>query len=243
MAALPIAPLDALLAFAIVAAGAAVQASVGFGMGLVAAPFLVLIDPAFVPGPSLTAGLVLTLLVAHRERHALDFHGLKYAIAGRIAGTVPAALLISVISAGAFETVFAGMVILAVVLSASGVTFEPTPRRAAIAGALSGFMGTLSSIGGPPMALLYQNAEGPRFRSTLAGFFSVGVVISLVALVAVGRFRLTDLLLAAVLIPGGLGGFALSRFVAPWMDRRGVRPFVLGLSFLAAAGVLWRAVR
>jgi hypothetical protein len=93
------------------------------------------------------------------------------------------------------------------------------------------------------MALLYQNAEGPRFRSTLAGFFSVGVVISLVALVAVGRFRLTDLLLAAVLIPGGLVGFALSRFVAPWMDRRGVRPFVLGLSFLAAAGVLWRAVR
>jgi uncharacterized protein len=242
-AGLPISPLDALLAFFIVAAGGMLQASLGFGMGLMAAPFLVLIDPAFVPGPSLLAALVLTVLVAHRERHALDFHGLRYAVVGRIVGTIPAALLISYISPAGFETVFAVMVILAVILSAVGVTFEPTPGRAAVAGALSGFMSTLSSVGGPPMALLYQNAEGPRFRSTLAGFFSIGVVISLVALAAVGRFHLREVALAAVLIPGGLAGFWLSRFVSPWMDRRGVRPFVLGLSFLAAAGVLWRALR
>jgi uncharacterized protein len=239
----PIGPLDALLAFVMVAAGGLLQASLGFGMGLLAAPFLVLIDPAFVPGPALLAALVLTVMVAHRERHALDFRGLKYALAGRIVGTIPAALLISTITPAGFEVVFATMVILAVGLSAIGVTLEPTPGRAAVAGALSGFMSTLSSVGGPPMALLYQNAEGPRFRSTLAGFFSVGVVISLVALAVVGRFHATDLLLAAVLIPGGMVGFWLSRFVAPWMDRRGVRPFVLGLSFLAAAGVLWRVMR
>jgi hypothetical protein len=243
LAALPVSPLDALLAFVIVAGGGMLQASLGFGMGLMAAPFLVLIDPAFVPGPSLLAALVLTVLVAHRERHALDFHGLRYAVAGRVVGTIPAALLISYISPAGFETVFAAMVILAVVLSAVGVTFEPTPARAAVAGALSGFMSTLSSVGGPPMALLYQNAEGPRFRSTLAGFFSVGVVMSLVALAVVGRFHLREVALAAVLIPGGMVGFWLSRFVSPWMDRRGVRPFVLGLSFLAAAGVLWRALR
>lgn len=239
----PLTPLDLALVLLISTFGAIIQSSVGFGLGLVSAPLLVLIDPAFVPAPALTSGLVMTMLIAHRERRALDFHGLKYAIAGRVLGTIPAALIVSLISPTAFEIMFAALVILAVVLSAWGFSLQPTPGRAAAAGAISGFMGTIASIGGPPVALLYQNAAGPTFRSTLAGFFVVGVILSLVALGVVGRFHLGDVALAAVLIPGILAGFWLSRLVAPWIDRRGVRPFVLVLSFLSAAAVLWRAVR
>ena len=80
-----------------------------------------------------------------------------------------------------------------VLLSASGLQLLPTPRSLIGAGTLSGFMGTTSSIGGPPMALLYQGTEGIRLRGTLAVFFTIGVLISLVALTAVGRFGLREL--------------------------------------------------
>jgi len=47
-------PLDitsVILAFFIVTPGSMLQGSVGFGLGLVCVPLLVLIDPVFIPGP------------------------------------------------------------------------------------------------------------------------------------------------------------------------------------------------
>lgn len=236
----PISLVEAAIALAIVTAGATVQSSVGFGFGLVAAPVLLLIDPAFIPAPMLTAGLTLTILVARRERRSIDFPGLRYAIAGRLLGTIPAALVITVMSKVLFDAVFAGMVIIAVLLSAIGLGVTPTRGTTFTAGVLSGFMATISSIGGPPVALLYQGADGPRFRATLSGFFFVGVVFSLIALALVGRFGVRELLLGLLLVPGILLGYSLSRFVVTWVDRRGVRPAVLAISFFSAVAVLWR---
>jgi uncharacterized membrane protein YfcA len=238
--AFPISPIDAAIAIAVVAVGATVQSSVGFGLGLVAAPLLLLIHPAFIPAPLLTAGLALTVLVAHRERRSIDFLGLKYAIGGRVVGTIPAALVISMLSRTLFDVVFASMVIVAVLLSAIGLSVAPTPGRTFTVGALSGFMATISSIGGPPIALLYQNAEGPRFRATLSGFFFIGVILSLCALAVVGRFRLEEFLLGAILIPGIVAGFSVSGLIVRWVDRQGVRPAVLAISFLSAVAVIWR---
>jgi uncharacterized membrane protein YfcA len=238
---LPISPLDAAFAIGVAFLGAAVQSSVGFGLALVAAPLLLLIHPAFIPGPLLTASLALTILVAHRERRSIDFLGVKYAIAGRVFGTVPAALLISAISTAVFDVVFGSIVIFAVALSALGLSVTPNRGYTFTAGALSGFMGTISSIGGPPVALLYQNAEGPRFRATLSGFFFIGVLLSLIALALVGKLGLQELLLGAILVPGILLGFSVSGLVVRWVDRKGVRPAVLAISFGSAMVVLWRA--
>ena len=43
---------------------------------------------------------------------------------------------------------------------------EPTPTRMVVAGFFSGFFGTSSSIGGPPMALLLQHQEANQLRIT-----------------------------------------------------------------------------
>ena len=66
------------------------------------------------------------------------------------------------------------------------------------AGALSGFMGTIVSIGGPPIALLYQNESGPSLRGTLSAFFVVGVALAIIGLCAVRTFRRTEALLSAL---------------------------------------------
>ena len=63
-------------------------------------------------------------------------------------------------------------------------------------------MGTAGGIGGPPLALVYQDRSGPEIRSTLAVAFLVGTGISLVALFFVGKLEWEHVLLALQLLPG-----------------------------------------
>ncbi len=234
---------EAFAVFALVAAGSCVQTCVGFGLGLIAAPLLFLIYPPLIPGPLMASSVVLTLLIAFREREAIDFAGLGFAFAGRIVGTLLAALVWSTLPSENFDFLFAGLVLLGVALSLSGLRVEPNPATASAAGALSGFMGTLSSIGGPPMALLYQRASAARIRGTLSGHFVIGALVSLVALAAVGRYGRVEITLSIALVPAVLVGYLASGWIRESVERAGVRPLVLGLSVLAALGILYRAVR
>ena len=238
----PLEPAEALAVLAVIVLGSAVQAAVGFGLGLIAAPVLLLLHWQLVPGPLMAAGIVLTFLVAYRERADIDFGGLRFALVGRLLGTVVAALLLTSLSLQRFEFVFAGVVLLAVLLSVAGFQVSPSPGSAAAAGALSGFMATLSSIGGPPMALLYQQSSGARLRATLSGYFVVGTLISLAALAAVGRYRVAEILLTLYLVPGVLLGYFAAGRIRAIVDRAGVRPLVLALSFASAVAVLVRAL-
>jgi uncharacterized membrane protein YfcA len=228
--------------FALVACGSSVQSSLGFGLGLIAAPLLLLIDARLVPGPLMAAGVLMTLLVAYRERAAIDFVGLRFALGGRIAGTLLAALIWTAISPRIFDLVFGGLVLFAVVISLTSLRISPGPRSAAAAGALSGFMATLSAIGGPPMALLYQRASPARLRGTLAGFYVIGALISLTALAFVGRYGSEELVLTLYLVPAILLGYWASRWLRDYLDVAGARPFLLGLSCLTALAVLYRAL-
>ena len=89
-------PLELVGAATIVMVGATLQGSVGFGLGMLAAPLLLLIDPMFVPAPLLTAALALTLLVAKRERRAIDFRGIGWVLLGRLPGAFLGAFVLSV---------------------------------------------------------------------------------------------------------------------------------------------------
>ncbi len=239
---MPLELTEILAASAIITVGATVQATVGFGLGLVAAPILLLIEPMLIPGPLMASGVILTLLIAYRDRQGLDFISLKWALWGRLLGLVPAALVLSVASQPVFDLIFALLVGLAVLLSAFGLSLQPTNRRAIIAGAASGFMGTISGIGGPPIALLYQRFSGLQLRGTLSGYFCVGATLSLSVLIPIGRFGIPELLLALLLLPGIGIGFAISGPLASRLDLTSMRPMVLGLSFVAAIAVLVRAL-
>jgi uncharacterized membrane protein YfcA len=239
---IPISLFDVGVAIAISALGAATQASIGFGFALIAAPLLLLLHPDFVPGPLLATTLLLTFLMAYRERRAIDFHGVALALIGRASTTLPAALLVAALPRANFDTLFAGLIFLAVGFSIRLPRLEPTRALTISAGALSGVMGTVAAIGGPPMALLYQHAEGPRIRSSLSAFFLVGSALSLAALAAVGRFGAHELGLASILAPGVVLGFVASRLVSPWLDRGHMRALVLALSLAAGVAVLSRAL-
>ena len=170
-------------------AGALVHGSVGLGMGLVAAPFLVLVEPRLVPAPLIVAGLSLATAMFIRERHAVDVTEIKWAVVGCVVGTAGATILLILIDPEAFGLVFGIALLLAVGMSLRNWQISPTPLIVFLAGSISGLMGTTTSVGGPPMALVYQQSEGARLRATLAAFFVAGGFIALTGLLVAGQTR------------------------------------------------------
>lgn len=207
--------------------GASIQGGVGFGMNLIAAPILAVLEPRLVPGPALVAALLLLILVAVRERADIDRRGAVFALVGRAPGTVAGALLIgSIPEEGATVTVGLA-VLLAVVLNVAHLGLRPTPPVLLTAGVVSGFASTVSSVGGPPMAVVYAGEPGPVIRGTLSFIFVVGASMSLVALILVGDFGWFEARASLFLLVPGTLGFLASRWVAGHVDRGRTRTAVL----------------
>ncbi len=234
-------PIQLLLAWAVVCAGATLQGSVGFGLGVVGAPLLVLIAPGLVPGPLLFNALVVAVLVVHREHGSLHLSGLGWALAGRLVGVAAAVGTLALLPGDSLGFAIGAAVLLVVAINASGLRVRPGTGSLIVAGMVSGLTGTISSIGGPPMALLYQDAAGARLRSALSGYFVVGAIMSLVALAAVGRFGFAELRLGVFLLPGVIAGFVLSNRTAAIADRASAtRVLVLTVSAVAGVAVIVR---
>lgn len=222
--------------------GSFVQGSVGFGHNLVVAPIFVLVDERLVPGPAIASAAVLVALTALRDRRGLHLGEVGTAVIGRVPGTVVAALAVAALPADRLAVSFAALVLVAVALTASGASVRPSRSTLLGAGFLSGFMGTATSIGGPPVAMLYAGEEGRRLRGTLAGFFFVGTVMSVAALVATGSFGTEEAWLSLVPVPGVVLGFAVSSWGARHLDAGHTRPAVLAVSALSAVSVLAKAL-
>ncbi len=238
----PLEASDMILIFLITTLAATLQAAIGFGMALIAAPLLLVLYPPLIPGPLMGAGLLLTGLVAYEERSEIDFSGVKYAVIGRLLGTALAALFLTLASTRVFNLSFGGLVFLGVMLSWAGFHISPRPLSASLAGFLSGLMGTISSIGGPPMALLYQHSGMHTLRATLAAYFVLGTSISLLALGAIGYYGPEEVRLTLLLTPAMLAGFLLAKLLEGRISDGAIRPLILSLSLLAGAFVIWQTL-
>jgi uncharacterized protein len=217
---------------------AILQGAVGFGLGLIAIPFLIYLDLRFVPGPLLVAALTLHVLVLQRDRSGVDKSGLTMLLSGRVLGTIPAALLLASLPLDSMKILLAAVVLAGALMGVLHSGGRPTRAALFAAGTASGFMATAAGLGGPPVALVYQRETGLRLRGTLAAYFIVGTVLSLIALAWAGRFGLQELRLAGVLIPGTVLGYFLSRRAAAYLDSGRTRIAVLAVSALAAASVI-----
>ena len=226
-------PLLALAIIALIGAGA-VQGSTGFGFNMLAAPILAVIDPIFVPGPMLMMAGLVCVGGMIREAPFIDRKGVTLSLAGRLIASILAVLCLGLLDEATFSLVFGAMVLFAVALSMAGLKIAPTPGALFAAGSASGFMGTLTSIGAPPMAMVYQNAQGPVMRATLSTFFVVGAGISLVALALGGQMGWSEFGLAALLTPFAFVGFFFSHWGRQFVDKGRVRLVVLTVSTASA---------
>lgn len=210
------------------------QASIGFGMGMLAAPIVAIVDPSLVPGTLIMLAILVSTLVLVREGGSLDLSGASWALAGRIPGTIVGALLLVLLPERGLALMLAGVVLFGIALTSFGWIPLPRKRNLVVAGAASGLLGTATSIGGPPMALVWQRNTGAKLRSTMSAFFLVGSIMSLAALAVAGAVDRHTALLFVLLAPATILGYVLSRFVNRVMDKRRLRLTAITVSTIGA---------
>ncbi|ASO21736.1 hypothetical protein FHR81_003384 [Actinoalloteichus hoggarensis] len=218
----------------VVLVGAFLQASIGFGLGMLAGPVMALVEPALVPAGVMLLATGVTAATVVLEREHLDLRGAGWALLGRVPGVVAGAALVAVLPTRALSLFLAAVVLFGVYCTVRG--FAPRPTRTAVvaAGAASGLMGTATSIGGPPMALVWQSKVGPALRGTMGAFFLVGSVMSLLALTVAGQVTGEVVGHTALLLPAAALGMLVSRPLARRLDVRRVRYVVLTVSVVGA---------
>ncbi|WP_327090968.1 sulfite exporter TauE/SafE family protein [Nonomuraea sp. NBC_01738] len=215
--------------------GAIVQGGVGFGLGLVGAPVLTMLEPSVMPGAIQIVNMTLPLFTLAAEWRKVDWRGLGFAVMGRLPGSVIGAYIVVYISVHTLGVFVGAMVLVAVALTARSLTVPRTPRTLTGAGFISGITGTATGIGGPPMALIYQNAKGPQIRATLAMFFFLSAAQSLAILAWVDRLPSAALTTGAILLAPMIAGFLVSAPLRRYLDGGKVRTAIL---IVAAASAL-----
>ena len=226
----------------VVTVGAAVQGTVGFGANMLAAPVLAVIEPEALPATLMVLVIALALPMVGRERHGVDWRAVGWLMAGRVPGTVIGSVVVVAVGANTLSVLAGAAVLVAVATSLLTATVPITPATTLVTGVASGAMGTATSIGGPPLALLYQHEEGARLRATLAATFVFGTLLSLTALAVAGAVAPWHLALALALLPGTALGVGISGRLTRLVDGAWLRPTVLVLAAVVAAAAVVRGL-
>ena len=231
-----------LLAFVITGGAAAVQGVAGVGFAMIAVPVLALLDPRLAPVPQLLVVIPLTLYMAWQERHAVDMSGIGWIIVGRFPGLFLGLALLAVATQQVLDAFIGTVVVLAVVVIATGFKVHRTRTTKFAAGVAAGTTGVVASIGGPPVALLYNDDEAATIRSTLAAVFTIGLTLSLLGRAATGAITAMDVRISLVLFPAVVIGYVVARRIRGRVPETAIRTIILVVSATAGVGLLVRAI-
>ena len=213
-------PLDSWLACAaVLLLGAFVQRATGFGLAVVGAPLLLMIEPRLVPVILVLFGFTVSLIMVRRYWHEVRLREIGVALIGRLPGN----------GLGIWLLLAAPMVVLEKLIAAI-VLF--------VAGILSGVFGTVAAIGGPPIVLLMHGFSPDRMRGNLAAFFVLTSLLTLLTLALAGQISVWHFKLALTFLPAVLLGNALADTIAHRLDKQLLQRLSLGLCTLAALGLL-----
>jgi len=227
-------PMILILASLIIFMGALTQSLIGFGLAVVASPLLYLVDPSLVPAPVILMGFTISLLTLFRERKALEFNGLQYALLGRIPGGILGALLLLWAPQAMLGLAIAIIVALAVLLSLLRLSLPINRTNLFAAGILSGIFGNIAAIGGPPLAILLSGKDAKQFRAALSAFFIFSSTIALVILGFSGLLTLQHFYISALLLPSVILGYLFANRLVGRVDKEKTRILTLCLCSLSA---------
>ncbi len=224
----------------VTSAGATVHASVGLGIGLVAGPALLAVDPAFLPGPMIMATLVLT------ARHlVVDGHHADRATLGRAALGVPVGLALGLVAVAfvddrAMRIVIGAAIVVAAAALLLGLHVTRTARTDVAGGGVFALGMITAGVPGPAAAVAFHDLPPGVYRGTMGSLGIPVSLVSLVLLVAAGEFGADEVELSAWLLPGIVVGLLAGRRVRPMLDRTWFRPAVLWLALIGGAVVALR---
>jgi uncharacterized membrane protein YfcA len=220
----------------VVLLGSTMQGLVGLGLNLVSAPIVTMVAPSLMPELPLVLAVLLPFFTLARSHAEIDWHGLAWVLPARVPGVALGVLFLALFSDRAVAIAVAVMVLFAVLLSLAPLELPVRRDTLSLAGLVSGLAGTATSIGGPPVALLYQHRTPQQIRSTLAVVFSVGASMSLVGIWLSGHLDTNSLPMALLLTPCLVVGAWAGARLQPVLPDRLVRYAVLAIC--AASGLV-----
>ena len=218
------------------------QGSIGFGLGMIASPLLVIVRPDLVPATIILLAINISIAAFLRERRLVDWSVVLWASIGRIPGIVAATIAVATFSHTGLSLTLATAVLIGVAFTLVGWKPAASRPNMMIAGAASGLFGTSTGIGGPPIALIMRSADGSTARATISAYFVVGSLLSLTGLAVGGQLSLTHLLYAAGWAPFMVVGILLSGFVIKRASTPLLQALAAGISVLGALTVIGQAL-
>lgn len=222
------------LAFIIIFLGALTQSLIGFGLAVVASPLLYLVNPSLVPAPVIMMGFSISLMTLFRERNALEFNGLQYALLGRIPGGLLGASLLLFAPQAVLGLAIATIVALAVLLSLLKFSIPVNRRSLFAAGIVSGIFGNIAAIGGPPLAILLSGKDAKQFRAALSAFFIFSSTIALLILALAGLLTAYHFYISLLLLPAVFFGYLVAGRLVGQIDKNKTRSMTLILCSVSA---------
>lgn len=221
--------------------GCAIQTALGFGMALIAAPIIVIFKPEWVPVILTIVALVLSLQNSWGQRSGLELKKISPAMISRIPGTILGAWILTLLPMQLLQVCVAGMVFIAIFVTAYAKPFPANVTNLTVAGFLSGLAGTTTSIGGPPMALVMQHGSSHSTRANLSVYFAYSCVTSLISYQITGLLTAEIWLIGASFLPIAFVGYFIGIKARGWVDQR-FRPLLLAVCSLSALFALYGAV-
>jgi uncharacterized membrane protein YfcA len=219
--------------------GATVLSAAGFGMGMVALPFLLLVvDPVTAILTLNTTQILLYLVVLRDTRRDIHTGEVRPLAVVGIAGAVLGVFVLTASAEAVLRVLTVALILGLAVLTA--VNPRPAFRAPQRLGPALGFgvavlLGT-SAIGGPIMALyaLGRGWERDSVRGTLAAYFMAVMVVLVVGYVVAGiytaeRAAFIGIAVGPVLV-GAFLGTRLSRYLSDAAFRRAVVVIIISTS-------------
>ncbi len=238
---MPISLTQLTIALGVTLAGALIQGTVGLGFAVVSVPILSLVNPVLAPVPQLLLAAPLAFAMTWRERTAIDSRGVAWLLVGRVPGALIGLWILGLAAQRSIDIGIAVSVLVAVTILGTGLSVPRNPGSEVGTGVVAGITGMVASMAGPPAALLFKDSDGPTVRASLSLFFSGGLIVTLLFRIFAHRITGDDVLIAVLLLPGMIAGYLLSSRLRSRIDGRTVLPAILGVSTLAAVGLLIRA--
>lgn len=227
---------------AVVAIGAMVHGSTGIGLGLIAGPVLLWIEPAYVPGPLMLVSIVIGLRHLLVERQNIDRAIFGRLLLGMPIGVALAIVLLTTLDERSMALGVGALVVLVVAAILLGVELPRSGRYEVFGGAASAFGAVAAAVPGPQLVMTLHDLPGPEMRPTIAATTAISALTTAGSLALVGRFGVDELLLWAGLLPPVGVGLFLARYVRPWLDRAMFRPVILSIAMAGGLALIVRSL-
>lgn len=226
------------------------QTTTGFGYAIITAPLLALVlGPKETVMLTMLTGLIIRLFMMRTTKNEGSFKAIFPLITASIAGAIPGAYVMMIISNDGLK-IFIGVILLIAVI-ALGKNYKLSINNhkfaEVIAGGLSGFLATTTSINGPPIILYYLNSKAEENKELLRGnltrYFLLINIASIIISYFAGTLNLRDLWLQTLLsIPALYIGFYLGEKAFHRINSGTFRKISLGMVLVSSLALIGTAL-